>query len=339
MDQRTVAWRAIGLIVSSALPLVLLLWVLTGPANAHETISVHTNKEITVSVQATPTVDSTMTALQKQQLQKQIDLTQQQIQQAKNQNFWTGWMSISSALLPLVTIMGVFVAYIQFRISQGNQRQQQRDTDRITQTKQDEDRFQTFVAGLGSKDVEARAGAAILLRTFLQEDKGYEEFYQQVFDLAVTHLRLRKADPNTSRYPDSLSQALITVFKESFLRVRKRVSPIPPGEYNEFLDASSIQLDNAYLDHADLGEARLMQASLCRADLFGADLTRARLRQATLIGADLRQATLIGANLFEANLTEANLQDADLTQAEQQADQQDTHHGTRSGEQPASIPE
>ena len=93
-------------------------------------------------------------------------------------------------------------------------------------------------------------GAAITLRTFLQP--GYEQFYRQAFDLAVAHLRLRKAEasapeppsspdhvliipkgsfrqeqqpppPTTSIPLNSLSQALITVFKESFPLARNEL--------------------------------------------------------------------------------------------------------------------
>src|SRR5204862_5651299 len=53
--------------------------------------------------------------------------------------------------------------------------------------KRAEERFQAVVEGLGSEREEAKVGAAITLRTFLRP--GYEQFYTQVFDLAVAHLR------------------------------------------------------------------------------------------------------------------------------------------------------
>lgn len=52
-------------------------------------------------------------------------------------------------------------------------------------------RFQAAVTGLGNEKEAPKIGAAILLRTFLRRDLGYEQFYIQTFDLAVAHLRLQ----------------------------------------------------------------------------------------------------------------------------------------------------
>jgi hypothetical protein len=48
-----------------------------------------------------------------------------------------------------------------------------------------------------------------MLRTFLQEEQGYEQFYRQAFDLAVAHLRLRKAEVSIPGPPNSPAPVLI----------------------------------------------------------------------------------------------------------------------------------
>jgi uncharacterized protein YjbI with pentapeptide repeats len=118
----------------------------------------------------------------------------------------------------------------------------------------------------------------------------------------------------------------------------------------EHLDASNIQLDNAFLFGADLRQAYMPKASLEKADLSAArlseinlqganlkdanldevtltrafleesileyaKLTSATLNSARLRKADLTGATLKGANLSEADLTKTNLSGTTLTKA------------------------
>jgi len=189
--------------------------------------------------------------------------------------------------------------------------------------KRAEERFQSVVEGLGSEREGARVGAAITLRTFLLS--GYEQFYRQVFDLVVAHLRLPRSsklleDENVPVPLTSLSQALIVVFKEAFPLVRSQNT-----RSSQSLDATGIQLDNAYLREADLKQVWMPVASLRKADLKGATLIRAnlfktQLCEASLTGANPSEATLIRANLFKtwfrlANLSEANLSEANLEEA------------------------
>jgi uncharacterized protein YjbI with pentapeptide repeats len=86
-------------------------------------------------------------------------------------------------------------------------------------------------------------------------------------------------------------------------------------------DIEPINLNGAYLFHADLTgadltDARLRDAKLVRAYLAGAKLSGARLGHADLSGADLTNADLTGARLRDAKLVRANLTQADLTGAD-----------------------
>jgi uncharacterized protein YjbI with pentapeptide repeats len=301
-------------IAGMLLLLVLMVWVPVSAAGAYER----------ASGLATPTVDPTMTALQKEQLAQQVD-------KLKQDNAWA-WLSFLSALGPIATIAAGLLAALYSVTTWIRNRQDE-------QEKRAEERFQSVVEGLGSERTEAKVGAAIMLRTFLQP--GYEQFYSQAFDLAVAHLRLRKADasapgplsspaqvlivpkgslfqeqqppPSTTSIPlDSLSQALITVFKESFRLARKGLQK-PNAQFDpQLLDATNVRLDNAYLVGADLVQAWLVRASLREADLRLAQLNDAHLSKAQLQGAHLDQAQLQGAHLNQAQLQGAHLDQAQL---------------------------
>jgi uncharacterized protein YjbI with pentapeptide repeats len=122
----------------------------------------------------------------------------------------------------------------------------------------------------------------------------------------------RTADPpqDSKKAPlplTALSQALIVVFKEAFPLARSQEKRSP-----ESLDATAIQLDNAYLRRADLEQVRMREASLRGADLSLAKLGEAKLYWADLSGADLEAADLSRANLSHAILSQANLSQADL---------------------------
>jgi hypothetical protein len=213
---------------------------------------------------------------------------------------------------------------VGFRQWQGQQEAEHEKRRRdyiLEQQKLDEGRFQSVVKGFESERVEARVGAAILLLTFLQP--GYEQFYSQIFYLAVSLLRLRKFDSQVPEPVDAMSQALITVFKQSF--------PLARGEdFSKFepekLDATGAQLDNAYLSKTDLRKIRLREASLRGAHFWESQLQEAFLKhsdlkdaflvRAHLEGADLGDVNLVNANLKGAHLEGAHLRDADLEGAD-----------------------
>ncbi len=209
-----------------------------------------------------------------------------------------------------------------------------------------------IVTRLSDGKGEAKIGAVILLRTFLRP--GYEQFYGQTFDLAVANLRFQRttthplADPvpeeeredeDLQSYEDlededlevygepnaplpltTLSHALIVIFKEAFPRARDSLKKQEGTFRPAFLDASRIQLDNAYLAEADLSQAWMPQvflrkANLSNANLSGMNLSRASLMWANLSYANLSHANLSGTQLYQANLSHADLSRANLSDA------------------------
>lgn len=307
-------WKAAIAIAGIPLLLVLTMWIPLS-AGAREGASGLT-APVTIPLQATPTEDATVTALNKEKLV-------QEVQQLKNLNEPDSldWLRTNAAILlsTLVVVIGGLIGLFRWF----GDRRSERD-------KRAEERFQTAVTGLGDEKEGAKIGAAILLRTFLRP--GYEQFYTQTFDLAVANLcPTRTPTPREVPLPlTTLRQALIMVFKEAFPRARSQNKGSPQS-----LDASYIQLDNAYLVGADLKQVWMPQAFLRKVDLSQANLSRANLdgadlSEVLLVSADLSQANLkdtkLGrallnnakldrANLWGADLSQANLSQADLSQA------------------------
>ncbi len=303
MSQRTVAWRALGLIVSSMLTLALSTWVLMASADA-QVKAPSMSKAITGSTQGTPTADATMTELQKEKLKQEID----QLQGENSRSWWTSLSPFAAISIALATLIAAIIGFLQWYRNRKDE-----------QKKQDEERFRAVAAALGDQQNEARIGAAIMLRTFVS--KGYEQFHSQAFDLACVYLHLREIDESKPEPIDAMRQALITVFRESFPSVRKSLkkggdSLIYEEKLPLVLSTTGIQLDNAYLSFADLAEISLRDSYLRGALLYRTDLRNSILKRAKLRGANLSKAKLSGADLSWADLSETNLKGADPEVAE-----------------------
>jgi hypothetical protein len=312
-------WKAGITITSLLLLLTLKVWLPVSTASADEKASGPT-APVMISLQATPTEDATVTALNKEKLA-------QEIQQLKNQNEPTfyDWLrgNISILLLGLGALAG-FLRWLEDRRDAQNKELADRKAERERREKEQkrwlkdqeadrdkraEERFKSAVTGLGDEKDEAKIGAAIVLRTFLRP--GYEQFYIQTFDLTIAHLRQWRT-PNPPKGTSTplpvtrLRIALLMVFKVAFPLARSQNR----GDLSS-LDASRIQLDNAYLRGADLMKVWMSDASLRKADLRGAHLNEAHLSRV-----DLSKARLVGAHLNEAELRRADLSGADLSGAD-----------------------
>jgi hypothetical protein len=270
-----------GIAIGILLFLVLITWMsiqVEKPQPAHALTG--------GTVQGTPTVDTT--AVVQDQLKQQDEKLQRD-----NSFPWIILNAVGSSLgtilVAAAALIAAWLGWRQWLTTHQDERkkreeeQEQRGKDQLSeQEKRAEERFQKVVEGFGGDNEGAKVGAAILLRTFLRP--GYEQFYTQTFDLAVANLRLPRT-PHASEDPDgvpyqpkdqesplpltTLSQALIVVFKEAYPLARNTVI----GEREDALqslDATNIQLDNAYLAGADLKQAWMPQASLRKANLFGA---------------------------------------------------------------------
>ncbi len=325
-------WKVSIVIAGLQLLLVFIVWVPVSAADTHERASL--TWPGTIMAQSTPTEDATVAALNKEKLIQDVN----QQQRTFDNWLWSNAAAIlSSFLSTLVVVLGALVAFWQWRVGRKDaqdkelkdheeEREKREEEQKRSLEDRAEERFQAAVVGLGNDKEEARIGAAILLRTFLRKGQGYELFYVQTFDLAVANLRHQRnlippgdtdgqlhspeRSIDTPLPPTTLSQALIVAFKEAFPLAREWLSK----QYSVFtpqsLDATGIQLDNAYLSGADLKLAWMPRASM-----RAANLSEIRLDKAQLYGANLSEAFLEEANLSEAILTVANLSEADLSKA------------------------
>ena len=247
---------------------------------------------VTVQVTPTPDLQATKTALD-------IKSVELDIQKKQTDNRFAFVTDVGTPAALLITSALGIVTYLYTRNKDRNDRL-------IDREKRDEARFQEAVLALG-KD-ETKLGAATTLRTLLdarnkelyeRNQESYERFYQQIFDLSVGFLRLRKVDQNNPE-PDPFYREIIRVFCESTPLVRKKWDlqtlsqshgRIFENRRRKYLNASHIHLENADLPLADLSLADLNKANLTGAYLSGANLN----------GADLREADLKGANPEEAD--------------------------------------
>ncbi len=303
-------WRTGIAIAGMLLLLMLMAWTSVLAAGAREEASGSTGP-VTVTVLVTPTEDATVTTLSKEKLAQEVKQLKEQ-----NEPGLLEWLRTNASILlsTLVVVIGALIGLWRWLGDRRDEHEKRREDQRSEQEKRAEERFQSAVTGLGDEKEGARIGAAILLRTFLRP--GYEQFYTQTFDLAVANLRLPRTphppeDPNTPLPLTTLSQALIVVFREAFPLARNQNKRSP-----ESLDATGIQLDNAYLRGADLKQVWMPQASLRKVDLNEAELRGARLNEADLRGAYLSEADLSGARFSGADLSEAELIRAKLNEAD-----------------------
>lgn len=301
-------WKAGIAIAGMVLFLLLMTWIPLSAASAHEETSGLATPG-TVTVQATPTEDATVTALNKEKIAQEV----QQLKEQNDPDLFV-WLRMNASLLlsTLVVVIGGLIGLWRWLGDRQNERE-----------KQVGDRFQAAVTGLGDEKEGTQISAAILLRTFLH--RGYEEFYALTFALVVAQLRLPRT-PNPPKNPNAplpltaLSRALIVVFKEAYPPALTEIMRYGK-EGPESLDATGIQLDYAYLRKANLKYVRMPQASLRAAELSDADLSYADLSGADLRGANFggdadRRSTWHAKGMYAANLILANLSKADLSGAD-----------------------
>lgn len=324
-------------IIIACCPLLLLFmtWVPTVYAVPYKQLAVivhdTTTPTPTVVAQSTPTVDPTITALTKQQLNEQVIQLQRQNERSISAWFWSSGASFLAAIIASCIALFVgFLGFTQWRTTFIDQHKKDRKDRHVDQQKRAEESFQKVVEELGSDKEPTQVGGAIMLHTFLEP--AYKQFYRQIFELAVAYLQLHRPSqdsslwlqqPNMDAYkpPNPLSQALATVFKRSFPKVRDALKEHEPSLEPRKLDARGIHLENADLYKADLElvwmpDAFLHNAFLQEANLSGAQLGNADLTHANLTGADLSNADLSGAHLNGAYLSNADLSGADFSNAD-----------------------
>jgi Pentapeptide repeats (8 copies) len=267
----------------------------SAPNDTSVTLDISQGEPVTVQGTPTPDLQATKTALE-------IQSDQLTIQKQQTDNRFAFWTDVGTPVSVLITGVLGTTGYLYNRNKDRKDRFTQEENRRIEREKRDEDRFQEAVLALG-KD-ETKLGAATTLRTFLGEKnkESYKRFNQQIFDLSVGFLRLRKVDQNNPE-PDPFYREIIRLFCESTPRIREMLNLQTLSQSNvlkfynkqrKFFNASHIHLENA-----DLIETDLSLADLSLADLTGAGLIETDLTEANLTGANPEDAsTLQSTNMW-----------------------------------------
>jgi Pentapeptide repeats (8 copies) len=318
-------WKAGIALTGLLIFLAFMVWIPMS-ARAHEkTLGLST--PVTGTVQATPIANPTIAA---ETANEQLRKLQLDNERSLNAWLWNNGAAILSSFLSILVIVGgALFGFRRWRVDR-------RDAQNKDLRAQAEERLKTAVAALGDENEAIQVGGAILLRSFLNPDDEeiYGRYYTQIFDLAVAYLRPSSTsqpsedsdvishqpeDPNTALPLTTLRQALIVAFEEALPLVRNKLIADKAERESagalHSLDATNIQLDNAFLWKADLKQAWMPQASLQEANLYGAILVRADLLNANLSDAILNDADLRGAYLERADLSDASLSGANLSNA------------------------
>src|SRR6266567_3945978 len=141
-------WR-IGIpLAGLLLVLIFMVWVPMS-ASAHGGTSVLTGPR---TIQATPTEDATLTALNKEKLQQDIAMDRNAIAKDQSDRFWA-WTGSGTII---VGIAGVIFSLFQFYRAQLDKR--------VEQERKDEEEFHTLIRDLGSDKIVVKIDASITLR-------------------------------------------------------------------------------------------------------------------------------------------------------------------------------
>ncbi len=181
-----------------------------------------------------------------------------------------------------------------------------------TEQGQRQDRLKNAIEHLGHESDSVRLGGAYEL-FHLAEDT--EDLRQTVLDILCAHIRQTTGESEYRKThkskPSEEIQSLLTLL---FI------------QEHEVFKGCHINLQESWLNRADLAKAHLKGADLPKAHLQGADLFGAHLQEALLFGAHLQGADLSDAHLQGANLSDVHLQGAFLFEAHLQgADLSNVH--------------
>ena len=123
-------WKAGIALAGMLLLLVLMMWLSVPAAGAQEG-ALGSATPGTVTVQATPTVDATVTALNKEKLLQEVD-------QLKNQNYWA-WTTIGPILVGFTGLLAALYSFITWFRNRQDEQGKQREDRRLEREKRDKE--------------------------------------------------------------------------------------------------------------------------------------------------------------------------------------------------------
>ena len=180
----------------------------------------------------------------------------------------------------------------------------QADAVSKTEQGQRQDRLKNAIEHLGHESDSVRLGGAYEL-FHLAEDT--EDLSQTVLDILCAHIRRTTGESEyREKHKSKPSEEIQSLLTLLFVQ-----------EHEVFEDCH-INLQESWLNGANLLRARMQKANLSRARMQRANLSRARMQEADLSDARMQKANLSRARMQRANLSRARMQEADLPDARMQ---------------------
>ena len=205
------------------------------------------------------------------------------------------------------------------------------DTVKSTERGQRQEQLKNAIEHLGAPAVSVRLGGIYEL-FHLAEDT--LEWRQTILDILCAHIRRTTSEKQyQEKYQQNPSEEIQSMLTLLFVQAHTVFRGYRVNLEGAWLNGADLcdarlrcaklnkahlqgaHLEDARLQGAILNDARLQGAWLSNTWLHGADLNNALLQLAQLENANLQGAYLIGANLQVTNLTGAKLQGAIMTNA------------------------
>ena len=193
-------------------------------------------------------------------------------------------------------------------IAQANATEEQAKANQHTEQGQRQERLKNAIEHLGHKSDSVRLGGAYELFQLAKDAKidadDTKDSRQTVLDILCAHIRWTTGEneyreTHKSKPSEEIQSLLTLLFVQQ----------------HEVFKGLRINLQQSWLNGANLQKARLENAVIVGASLQEANLREARLQGAELVQAHLQAADLFGAHLQAAGLGRANLQGTYLVQS------------------------
>ena len=181
------------------------------------------------------------------------------------------------------------------------------EANRHTEQGQRQERLKNAIEHLGSEEESVRLGGSYELFHLVRPSDA-KDLRQTVLDILCAHIRTKTTEKKDQDSYQSKYQSKPSAEIQSLLNLLFR-------EKEAVFRGLHIDLQDSWLNGADLREARLSEAVLTGVYLQGANLRKARLQWADLQRAQLQDALLPAARLQGAFLQHARLQGASLEDA------------------------
>ncbi len=185
--------------------------------------------------------------------------------------------------------------------AQAKATEEQAKANRNTEQGQRQERLKNAIEHLGHNNASVRLGGAYELFHLAEDTK---DLRQTVLDILCAHIRRTTGESEyREKYKSKPSEEIQSLLTLLFV------------QEHEVFEGLHINLQESWLNGAELSCARLREAELNRAQLQGTILGEAQLHSASLFEARMRGAYLVRAQLHGAVVYEAQLQGANLGRA------------------------